>query len=51
MEKDFSAILREAKVSEERAITVNVNQLYSLLKKDKSYMLQLSNNDDGLVVQ
>ena len=51
MEKDFSAILREAKVSEEWAITVNVNQLYSLLKKDKSYMLELSNNDDGLVVQ
>lgn len=51
MEKDFSAILREVKVSEEWAITVNVNQLYNLLKKDKSYMLQLSNNDDGLVVQ
>ena len=51
MEKDFSAILREVKVSEEWAITVNVNQLYIILKKDKSYMLQLSNNDDGLVVQ
>ena len=51
MEKDFSAILREVKVSEEWAITVNVNQLYNLLKKDKSYMLQLSNNDDGLIVQ
>lgn len=51
MYKDFSALIREAKVAKEGAITVNVNQLYNLLKRDKSYVIELSVNEDGLAVQ
>lgn len=51
MYKDFSAILKDIKVIEEWAITVSVDQLYNLLKRDKSYIIELSINEDGLVVQ
>lgn len=50
MYKDFSAILKDIKVIEEWAITVNVNQLYNLLKRDKSYMLELSTEDSNLLI-